>query len=117
MPLRVVEGSFCFNPVEQRAVSDSNDTQVRVMSTATGKSKTVWQHSGNSGDAWFETAVQIGAQNMFQIVFSATVRNSVGDIAIDDISFIDCSPGNFYGPADCSFESDFCNYLNQQHEV
>ena len=88
-----------------------------MLSTATGESKTVWQHSGTSGDAWFETAVSIGAQNMFQVIFSATVRNNAGDIAIDDISFIDCSPGNFYGPVDCSFESDFCNYLNQQHEV
>ena len=53
-----------------------------------------------------------------QVVFSATVGNKpYGDIAIDDIEFVDCSPGNFYGPADCSFENDFCNYLNQQHEV
>ena len=77
----------------------------------------VWSHTGNSGDAWFETAVQLGAHNDFQVVFSASVGTYFGDIAIDDIQLLDCSPGNFYGPADCSFENDMCNYLNQQHEV
>ena len=32
--------------------------EVKVMSG--GDSTTYWKHSGNSGDAWFDTAIQIG---------------------------------------------------------
>ena len=61
-----------------------------------GTTKQLWQLSGNQQDAWYSAVVRLGVANQqFQILFNVTSGGGYGsDIAIDDIGFVSCNPGN-----------------------
>uniref|UniRef100_A0A665X318 MAM and LDL receptor class A domain containing 1 n=1 Tax=Echeneis naucrates TaxID=173247 RepID=A0A665X318_ECHNA len=53
----------------------------------------VWSQSGNQGNKWRRGEVYLGFSNNFQVVFRAKRGISyMGDVVIDDVSFLDCSP-------------------------
>uniref|UniRef100_A0ACB8FV88 MAM and LDL-receptor class A domain-containing protein 1 n=1 Tax=Sphaerodactylus townsendi TaxID=933632 RepID=A0ACB8FV88_9SAUR len=53
----------------------------------------MWAQSGRQGPQWNRAEVFLGALSYFQVVFRARRGISyVGDVAVDDISFEDCSP-------------------------
>ncbi|XP_022622767.1 MAM and LDL-receptor class A domain-containing protein 1 [Seriola dumerili] len=53
----------------------------------------VWSQSGNQGNKWRRGEVFLGLSNNFQVVFRAKRGISyMGDVVIDDVSFLDCSP-------------------------
>ncbi|XP_040921930.1 MAM and LDL-receptor class A domain-containing protein 1 [Toxotes jaculatrix] len=53
----------------------------------------VWSQTGNQGNKWRRGEVFLGLSNNFQVVFRAKRGISyMGDVVIDDVSFVDCSP-------------------------
>ncbi|XP_074051330.1 MAM and LDL-receptor class A domain-containing protein 1 [Macrotis lagotis] len=57
----------------------------------------LWQIFGNQGNRWKRKSLSISSTQPFQILVEAAVGDGfTGDIAIDDLSFMDCTlyPGN-----------------------
>ncbi|XP_027656679.2 MAM and LDL-receptor class A domain-containing protein 1 [Falco cherrug] len=53
----------------------------------------LWTQSGNQGPQWNRAEVFLGIRSNFQVVFRAIRGVSyMGDMAVDDITFEDCSP-------------------------
>ncbi|KAJ7322263.1 hypothetical protein JRQ81_018550, partial [Phrynocephalus forsythii] len=53
----------------------------------------LWAQSGPQGPQWNRAEVFLGVRSYFQVLFRAKRGISyVGDVAVDDISFKDCSP-------------------------
>ncbi|XP_060136786.1 MAM and LDL-receptor class A domain-containing protein 1 isoform X4 [Zootoca vivipara] len=53
----------------------------------------LWSQSGPQGPQWNRAEVLLGVQSYFQVIFRAKRGISyVGDVAVDDISFQECSP-------------------------
>ncbi|XP_041824757.1 MAM and LDL-receptor class A domain-containing protein 1 [Melanotaenia boesemani] len=53
----------------------------------------VWSQTGNQGNKWRRGEVFLGILNDFQVVLRAKRGISyMGDVVIDDVSFLDCSP-------------------------
>uniref|UniRef100_A0A670JGF2 MAM and LDL receptor class A domain containing 1 n=1 Tax=Podarcis muralis TaxID=64176 RepID=A0A670JGF2_PODMU len=53
----------------------------------------LWSQSGPQGPQWNRAEVHLGVQSYFQVIFRAKRGISyVGDVAVDDISFQECSP-------------------------
>ncbi|XP_054221717.1 MAM and LDL-receptor class A domain-containing protein 1 isoform X8 [Homo sapiens] len=71
----------------------------RIWSDSRGQ--LLWQIFGNQGNRWIRKHLNISSRQPFQILVEASVGDGfTGDIAIDDLSFMDCTlyPGNL--PAD-----------------
>ncbi|KAM7159543.1 MAM and LDL-receptor class A domain-containing protein 1 isoform 2-T2 [Molossus nigricans] len=67
----------------------------RVWSNTRGK--LLWQIFGNQGNRWIRKHLDVSSRQPFQILVEASVGDGfTGDIAIDDLSFMDCIlyPGN-----------------------
>ncbi|XP_027784436.2 MAM and LDL-receptor class A domain-containing protein 1 [Marmota flaviventris] len=67
----------------------------RIWSNSRGQ--LLWQIFGNQGDRWIRKLLHISSRWPFQILVEASVGDGfTGDIAIDDVSFMDCTlhPGN-----------------------
>ena len=57
----------------------------------------LWNKTGEQGNKWIKGTVNIGGHANFRIVFEGVRGNGYqGDIAIDDISFEGCKPGEFW---------------------
>ncbi|XP_054622204.1 MAM and LDL-receptor class A domain-containing protein 1 isoform X4 [Dunckerocampus dactyliophorus] len=53
----------------------------------------VWSQTGNQGNKWRRGEVFLGLSRDFQVVFRAKRGISyMGDVVIDDVSFVDCPP-------------------------
>ncbi|XP_041817770.1 MAM and LDL-receptor class A domain-containing protein 1 [Chelmon rostratus] len=53
----------------------------------------VWSQAGNQGNKWRRGEVFLGLSNNFQVVFRAKRGISyMGDLVLDDVSFLHCSP-------------------------
>ncbi|XP_049780981.1 MAM and LDL-receptor class A domain-containing protein 1-like [Schistocerca cancellata] len=83
-----------------------------------GQEKLLWSLSGEAGNAWYQAEVPISSLNPYKIIFAGKVgRNSLGDIALDDVSL---TPGSCPTtpqiaaaiPGDCTFEIDECGWSN-----
>ncbi|XP_023328229.1 MAM and LDL-receptor class A domain-containing protein 1 [Eurytemora carolleeae] len=80
----------------------------------------IWGLTGDAGNNWYMGQAPISSIQKFKIVFEGVVgRNSLGNIAIDDISI---APGvcptapQVAAPAlgDCAFEDDECGWSNPE---
>uniref|UniRef100_A0A286XQ85 MAM and LDL receptor class A domain containing 1 n=1 Tax=Cavia porcellus TaxID=10141 RepID=A0A286XQ85_CAVPO len=62
----------------------------RVWSNSRGK--LLWEIFGNQGNRWMRKLLNISSRQPFQILVEASVGDGfTGDIAIDDLSFMDCT--------------------------
>lgn len=66
---------------------------VYLRATATGKGYMLWVRYGDQGDMWHRKNIYINSLKPFQILIEGTVGDDfTGDIAIDDLSFLNCEP-------------------------
>jgi len=99
--------------------SGIGELNVYIKSGSSGMKK-IWSLSGDAGNNWYMGQAPISSVETYKIVFEGTVgRNSLGNIAIDDIAI---APGvcptspqvaSPYG-GDCAFEDDFCGWKNSK---
>ena len=76
-----------------------------------GQKSQVFKKSGEQGSGWKLANVTLSTLANFSLVIEAvhTTGDFKGDIAIDDIKFVDCTPGAENSPASCDFESGICS--------
>ncbi|XP_069015480.1 MAM and LDL-receptor class A domain-containing protein 1 [Embiotoca jacksoni] len=61
--------------------------------TATGRGQMLWVRYGDQGNLWHRKTLYLSSARPFQILIEGTVGDDFnGDIAIDDLSFLDCDP-------------------------
>uniref|UniRef100_A0A3Q3W1Y0 MAM domain-containing protein n=1 Tax=Mola mola TaxID=94237 RepID=A0A3Q3W1Y0_MOLML len=66
---------------------------VYIRTTATGRGYIMWIRYGNQGNLWHRKTLYINSVKPFQILIEGTVGDDFnGDIAIDDLSFLNCEP-------------------------
>ncbi|XP_074549659.1 MAM and LDL-receptor class A domain-containing protein 1 isoform X2 [Halichoeres trimaculatus] len=66
---------------------------VYLRTTATGRGHLLWIKYGNQGNLWHRKTLYLTSVRPFQIVVEGTVGDDFnGDIAIDDLSFLNCTP-------------------------
>ncbi|XP_061569314.1 MAM and LDL-receptor class A domain-containing protein 1 isoform X2 [Cololabis saira] len=66
---------------------------VYMRTTATGRGNLLWHKYGNQGNVWRRKTLNLHSVRGFQILIEGTVGDDfTGDIAIDDLSFMDCVP-------------------------
>ncbi|KAM4605935.1 MAM and LDL-receptor class A domain-containing protein 1 [Polymixia lowei] len=66
---------------------------VYLRTTATGRGHMLWVRYGDQGSMWQRKTLYLNSARPFQIVIEGTVGDDFnGDIAIDDLSFLDCAP-------------------------
>ncbi|XP_056155204.1 MAM and LDL-receptor class A domain-containing protein 1 [Lampris incognitus] len=66
---------------------------VYIRTTATGRGQMLWVRYGDQGDLWHRKILYLNSARPFQILIEGTVGDDFnGDIAIDDLSFLDCVP-------------------------
>ncbi|NWW37180.1 MALR1 protein, partial [Panurus biarmicus] len=64
-----------------------------VWSLQCNKTSKLWTQSGSQGPQWNRAEVFLGIRSNFQVIFRAKRGVSyMGDVAVDDITFEDCSP-------------------------
>ncbi|XP_019632083.1 PREDICTED: MAM and LDL-receptor class A domain-containing protein 2-like [Branchiostoma belcheri] len=113
---------------------------LRVFLKAQGQAEQpIWELSGDKGDQWLNAQVGINSNNDYTIILEGVRGQSHrGDIAIDDVTFVDTScnlspadavpststlptttiaavttaPGLF----DCTFETDFCGWTQDTQD-
>ncbi|XP_067342984.1 MAM and LDL-receptor class A domain-containing protein 1 isoform X2 [Channa argus] len=66
---------------------------VYLRTTATGRGHMLWVRYGDQGNLWHRKTLYLNSARPFQILIEGTVGDDFnGDIAIDDLSFLDCEP-------------------------
>ena len=76
----------------------------------------LWSAQGDHNDTWNHGTVYIGAKHAFRIHIVGYIGVSYdGDIAIDDIEFLNCAGSGLVGDADCDFEFGNCGYDHQEY--
>ena len=76
--------------------SSIGDMDVYFVTNGDGKLHNLWSTTGNQGNVWHMRSVFIGPQTDFNIYFNGTHYSGFkGDMALDDISFLDCDPSKF----------------------
>ncbi|KAM9332638.1 MAM and LDL-receptor class A domain-containing protein 1 [Pholidichthys leucotaenia] len=66
---------------------------VYLRTTSTGRGQMLWVKYGNQGNLWHRTTLYLTSARPFQILIEGTVGDDFnGDIAIDDLSFLNCDP-------------------------
>ncbi|NWX07388.1 MALR1 protein, partial [Caloenas nicobarica] len=66
---------------------------LEVLRKTNNKTSKLWTQSGSQGPQWNRAEVFLGIRSNFQIVLRAKRGVSyMGDVAVDDITFEDCSP-------------------------
>ena len=54
----------------------------------------LWNITGDQGNKWIQGTVNVGLQGDFFLVMEAIMKSGFrGDIAIDDIQFVNCAIG------------------------
>ncbi|XP_063218533.1 MAM and LDL-receptor class A domain-containing protein 1-like [Bacillus rossius redtenbacheri] len=91
---------------------------VKLSEARDANEREIWSLSGEAGNAWYQAEVPVSSPNPFMIVISGEVgKNSLGDIALDDISLtLGSCPTTpqiaATSPGDCTFEIDECGWSN-----
>ncbi|CAG5896220.1 unnamed protein product [Menidia menidia] len=64
---------------------------VYLRTTAAGRGSMIWAGYGDQGNLWHRKTLYLHSARPFQILIEGTVGDDfLGDIAIDDLSFLDC---------------------------
>lgn len=87
-------------------------------------SQSLWNVTSSQGPSWKFSTINIGAAlgllaSGWKIQYSSEPNtNSFSfsyfndEIALDDISFVNCNPNDHLKPLKCDFETDFCGWSN-----
>ncbi|NXO27132.1 MALR1 protein, partial [Cisticola juncidis] len=66
---------------------------LEVLCKSSNKTSKLWTQSGSQGPQWNRAEVFLGIRSNFEVIFRAKHGVSyMGDVAVDDITFEDCSP-------------------------
>uniref|UniRef100_A0A8C4F454 MAM domain-containing protein n=1 Tax=Dicentrarchus labrax TaxID=13489 RepID=A0A8C4F454_DICLA len=66
---------------------------VYIRTTSTGRGHMLWVRYGDQGNLWHRKTLYLNSARPFQILIEGTVGDDFnGDIAIDDLSFLNCNP-------------------------
>ncbi|KAM3838196.1 MAM and LDL-receptor class A domain-containing protein 1-like, partial [Diretmus argenteus] len=66
---------------------------VYLRTTSAGRGHMLWVRYGDQGNLWHRKTLYLNSARPFQILIEGTVGDDfTGDIAIDDLSFLDCVP-------------------------
>ncbi|XP_027743387.1 MAM and LDL-receptor class A domain-containing protein 1, partial [Empidonax traillii] len=66
---------------------------LEVLCKTSNRTSKLWTQSGSQGAQWNRAEVFLGIRSNFQVIFRAKRGVSyMGDVAVDDITFEDCSP-------------------------
>uniref|UniRef100_A0A3Q3R9I1 MAM domain-containing protein n=1 Tax=Monopterus albus TaxID=43700 RepID=A0A3Q3R9I1_MONAL len=66
---------------------------VYLRTSSTGRGHMLWVRYGDRGNLWHRKTLYLNSARPFQILIEGTVGDDFkGDIAIDDLSFLDCVP-------------------------
>ncbi|XP_063032459.1 MAM and LDL-receptor class A domain-containing protein 1 [Melospiza melodia melodia] len=66
---------------------------LEVLYKSSNKTSKLWSQTGSQGPQWNRAEVFLGIRSNFQVIFRAKRGVSyMGDVAVDDITFEDCSP-------------------------
>ncbi|XP_035268745.1 MAM and LDL-receptor class A domain-containing protein 1 isoform X1 [Anguilla anguilla] len=66
---------------------------VYLRTTASGRGQLLWVRWGEQGNLWHRKTLYLSSIRPFQVLVEGTVGDDFnGDIAIDDLSFLDCIP-------------------------
>ncbi|XP_009074857.1 PREDICTED: MAM and LDL-receptor class A domain-containing protein 1, partial [Acanthisitta chloris] len=66
---------------------------LEVLCKSNNRTSKLWTQSGSQGPQWNRAEVFLGIRSNFQVIFRAKRGVSyMGDVALDDITFEDCSP-------------------------
>ncbi|XP_037549869.1 MAM and LDL-receptor class A domain-containing protein 1 [Nematolebias whitei] len=64
---------------------------VYLRTSATGRGPLLWAKYGNQGNLWHRKTLYLHSAQPFQILIEGTVGDDFkGDVAVDDLSFLDC---------------------------
>ena len=76
-----------------------------------GQQSQILKQSGDQGSGWQLANITLSSLKDFSITIEVvhTTGSFLGDIAIDDIAFVDCTPGAENSPASCDFEGGLCS--------
>jgi len=91
---------------------------IRTIGGTSDPDKKIWGLIGDAGNNWYMGQAPVASSRPFKIVFEGIVgKNSLGNIAIDDISVAPgvcpTSPQIASSSAgDCAFEDDVCGWTN-----
>lgn len=100
--------------------SGVGELNVYVRPTGEGPDQKIWGLSGDAGNNWYMGQAPVASTKPFRIVLEGIVgRNSLGNIAVDDISIAPgvcpTSPQVASSSAgDCAFEDDTCGWTNPE---
>uniref|UniRef100_A0A8W4F8M9 MAM and LDL receptor class A domain containing 1 n=2 Tax=Sus scrofa TaxID=9823 RepID=A0A8W4F8M9_PIG len=65
---------------------------LQVLSKKDNVTSKLWAQSGQQGAQWKKVEIFLGVHSYVQIVWAKRGISFIGDVALDDISFQDCSP-------------------------
>ncbi|KAJ4920097.1 hypothetical protein JOQ06_027963 [Pogonophryne albipinna] len=72
---------------------------VFMRTASSGRGHMLWVRYGDQGNLWHRKTLYLTSARPFQIVIEGTVGDDFnGDIAIDDLSFLDCEPHDVTTP-------------------
>jgi hypothetical protein len=82
---------------------------------ASGTGSPLWKRSNTTANRWIRAVVNVGARPAgWRLFFDLEPKDFFGvwtdDVAIDDISFSDCTANRSRHVLDCDFETDFCSW-------
>lgn len=82
-------------------------------------SRQIWNKIGSQGPNWNFETVSLGdivgpLSKGWHLTYEAIPMRSPfpDDIAIDDISFVNCNPSDYLLSVKCDFEKDYCGFSN-----
>ncbi|XP_078791082.1 MAM and LDL-receptor class A domain-containing protein 1 isoform X3 [Oryzias latipes] len=98
---------YCFTLWYHMFGATVGDLKIFLRTVDTLEEELIWQKSGSQEDEWLLSQTHVTLQRAHQVILEATVGGQAGDIAMDDIAFVEglCPASDL-----CDFEDGSCNW-------
>lgn len=105
---RTGENGYCLKILYHMFGATVGSLKIILHAVESRMSTVVWQRAGSQGNEWHVAQRHVILHETHQILIEASVGGEAGDIAIDDLSFIEgaCAPTDGL----CDFEEGRCNW-------